>query len=342
MSNTSFKSRGSQLFGSLCLIASAACAGSSESAAQLGTDGPGTTDVSKADGKQVLVPSTTPAGCLEVTSSHDSSTEAARTLWKYDPGTRVLSQLAADEQGQAASESEAGLADGMYWKLDDAGRVIVRGGSGYGGSPFRQNTHRDEHENAVSHRAVYLAVLDLNDDDAGQQYATADYANEYDTGGLLVHMSGNSDAGNGTWEMTFEHDAQGRCQTITNDDGGVERRDYDAAGQLLHRVLTGQHWGGFTVGYDSTLTYTHDEQGRLVSVVQAYVGDVSGEVQRLRVEYRDDGSVVEESIFDTDVGDGYYREEWSAGCGDVLALMKRQPALRCETELGTPGDVWMP
>jgi hypothetical protein len=282
------------------------------------------------------------AGCLTVRSGREGSAPY-HSLWTYDPVARLISEIPSDEHGTFDDVLDANLRPSLYWKLDEAGRVIVRAGDGGGYKPFRQDTSRDEHENPVAFRATYSSGWDLNDNegDAGVVYASAEYSNKYDGAGRLLQQDGSESSYGTSFSTIYEHDAQGRCEVLTRSNGGVERRDYDSAGRLWHRVLQGMSRGGYLGPVNSTLTYHHDDLGRLSSAAEVLEGQTAP-VAQLLLEYRDDGGMVEQQTFDSDTGDGYYRRVWSRGCSALLPMLLRERSLACEADDSAAGDFRIP
>jgi hypothetical protein len=353
MSSMTCKLPKRQLYWAALCLGAVACSGSQDSMAGVGTEGPGT-DVSRANSdvevtsrdvderpvlpavaapRAVPEPDTSFAGCLTVSSGREGS-DPYYSLWTYDTATNVITEAASDEHGSVSDQVRRG---NLYWKLDEAGRVSVRAGDGQGSSPFRQNTYRDEHGNPVLLRAVYLDALNLNDDDDGRVYSSVEYSNEYDDAGRLLQQSARASAYGTSFSTTYEHDAQGRCETITSSTGGVEHRDYDSTGRLWHRKLAGMSRGNDFGPIASTVTYRRDELGRLLSAAEVLDGHTDA-VAQVQLEYRADGSLAEQGWADSDTGDGYSRRVWSSGCGELLSLLLRERGLACETDVSAAGD----
>src|SRR6187399_1808210 len=155
MSRARFKS--SKLhpcWSALAWSAAVACSGSTQPAAQVGTDGvePGTGDTELAntapDEQPITVqtveesdPAATFDGCLSARSDHVVDA-ASYAVWTYDPESRVLTEVLSDEHGTP-----------------------------------------------VSHVATYVDALDMSQDQEGLVYAAITYTNEYDEAGLLTRQS---------------------------------------------------------------------------------------------------------------------------------------------------------
>jgi len=333
----------------LALSAALACSGSTQPAAQVGTDGiqPGTVDTELAntapDELPIAVqaveepaPAATFDGCLS-TLSHHFDDAASYAVWTYDPASRVLEEVLSDEHGapiDVASSSH------LYWKLDTAERLLSYAGTG-GHSDFRQDTRRDEHGNPMSNIATYVDVLDLSQEQQGFVYSSSAYTNEYDEDGLLTRQNAEVTGGK-AFTATYTHDEQDRCAAMSWDDGRAERREYGSDQKLRRREQENWPRGNYPTTYTSALSYERDNLGRLLSVTERFEGETDSLV-RLRVEYRDDGSVVEERTVDTDVGDGYSRRAWTPGCAAILPVLLREPKLACEGYSGQRvGDFRIP
>lgn len=260
--------------------------------------------------------------------------------WRHDAEERLLSSLASDENGALIADADASRA--LYWRLDGAGRVTLRAGGGSGYRPWRHTWQRDEHGNVLELHAVYLDQIDLSGSLVGQSYADAVYTNEYDASGHLVrHVTLQQDAGAAV-DNTYTHDALGRCERITGASGvELERRDYDPDGRLWHRYLSRTQPEPELGEAPSVVTYTYDELGRLRGAEQVLEGESVLHAQ-LTLDYRADGSLVEEQMQRSDDGDGFYRRLWSAGCSVLLPSLVRMYPAACVADYGSAGDFRVP
>jgi hypothetical protein len=232
-------------------------------------------------------------GCLSITIASGAESRGAVSIlrWSYDPGMSLVTSVPSDEHGVAQDSSDPNESHALYWKWDAEGRVMLRAGGGSGYRAFRQTTERDEHGNVVALRAVYLDAIDLAGDVLGQSYFAAEYSNEYNEAGQLVRHRAVHQEGSDLSNYAYSHDALGRCEVISNEGqaGGIELRDYDAAGRLSHRQLEGLPRGGEAPVVNSVVTYQYDDLGRLRSASEtAQPGREL--LASLSLTYRADGS----------------------------------------------------
>jgi YD repeat-containing protein len=346
----------------LCVAAAAGCSGTADA------EDTGARDDGSPDGTNGVPGQNDPdssAAAPALTASSDACFDertidgvSAYGLWSYDPAARLLTRLAVDEQGKPATAVNA-VGDIDYWKLDAAGRIVMKAYTVGLGTVFRINTTRDEHGNTVSSRSSYHVPFDVNAAydtsrfGAGIPYHWFQYSNEYDDQGLLTRQipilddpatSALEHVEDEALAMRFEHDPQGRCSSITQYTNQVDEFEYDDQGKLERRAVTAAFRTGFDGRFDSTITYVRDDRGRLTSVMETYEGS-DAPIARLELTYQSDGRLVEERQLDPSLGaagDGFSHTVWSPGCADILQLMTLEPGLECHTESLSVGGFWQP
>jgi hypothetical protein len=322
-----------------------ACSGSAEDADVVGGAGAAGTDsggTGVPEGREPGEVSLEPGvGCLALTSDRSGLVSGAR--WTHDPGMRLLSSLPSDENGALTDSTDPATSRVLHWRLDAESRVSLRAGGGSGYRPWRQTWERDERGNVLGLHAVYLDQIDLSGTSTGQSYSDSEYTNEYDAVGRLLRHATLGQNDGAAVNNTFVHDAQGRCEVIADADGAeLERRDYDAAGRLSHRYLaTTQPRAELGDGVPSVVTYAYDELGRLRSAEQVIEGETAAHAQ-LTLDYRADGTLVEEQMQLSDDGDGFYRRVWAPECSNVLQLIVRMRPDACVADYGSAGDFHIP
>jgi hypothetical protein len=283
------------------------------------------------------------AGCVSIMSRRAGlGLEASVLLWTYDPAARVLAAVPSDERGSSVDPTDPSLSHARYWKLDTAGRVVVRAGGGSGYRPFRQDVERDEQGNITAMRAVYVDAMDVQGELEGQSYSDAKFSNDYDTSGQLVEHRVLDDGGVTLARNDYVHDGAGRCEVITSagETERVERRDYDDAGRLWHRYIEGE--AGIPLRPDaarvnSVATFQYDDLGRLRSV-DSVSGPEASPITEFGVTYRSDGSFVVQQSWVSDTNDTSSRTVWSSGCNELRALLTPDRSGGCATDYVLPGD----
>lgn len=263
-------------------------------------------------------------------------------LWTYDPAVQLLAAVPSDEHGASVDPTDPSQSNARYWRLDTAGRVVVRAGGGNGYRPFRQDVERDEHGNITAMRAAYVNAIDVHGELEGQRYSDAQFSNDYDVSGQLVEHRVLDEGGLTLTRNDYVHDGSGRCEVITSvgETEQVERRDYDDAGRLWHRYVEGERsipLGPIDARINTSATFQYDELGRLRSV-----NNVSGREElpttELGVTYRSDGSFVVLQSWVSDTNDTSSRTVWSTGCNELRPLLTPDRNGGCATDYVLAGD----
>jgi hypothetical protein len=283
------------------------------------------------------------AGCLSIMSRRAGlGLEASVLLWTYDAAARVLAAVPSDEHGSSVDPTDPSQSHARYWKLDTAGRVVVRAGGGSGYRPFRQGVERDEQGNITAMRSVYVDAIDVHGELEGQSYSDAKFSNEYDTSGQLVEHIVLGEGGVTLARNDYIHDGAGRCEVITSagETERVERRDYDSAGRLWHRYVEGQiavPLSPDTARLNTVTTFQYDELGRLRSA-DSVGGPEASPMPEFSVTNRSDGSFVVQQNWVSDTNDTSSRTVWSRGCNELRALLTPDRHGGCATDYVLAGD----
>jgi hypothetical protein len=283
------------------------------------------------------------AGCISITSRRAGVRwDASMLLWTYDPAVRLLAAVPSDEHGSSVDPTDPSQSNARYWRLDTAGRVVVRAGGGNGYRPSRQDVERDEHGNITAMTAAHVDAIDVHGELEGQRYSDAKFSNDYDATGQLVEHRVLDEGGVTLMRTDYLHDGSGRCEVITSvgETERIERRDYDNAGRLWHRYVEGESSippGPIEARVNTTATFQYDELGRLRSV-----NNVSGPEEvpttGFGVTYRSDGSFVVLQNGVSDTTDTSSRTVWSPGCNELRPLLTPDRDGGCATDYVLAGD----
>jgi len=112
--------------------------------------------------------------------------------------------------------------------------------------PFQHDYAYDEHDNPIDFYLSYPEKPDLMHPSAAMPWIGRTYTNVYDDAGRLQQAT-QAAYGNGAGGMPgsvrhFSEDSQGRCSTITEDDGGKTVITYDGAGRVATIAASHPTW----------------------------------------------------------------------------------------------------
>jgi len=267
--------------------------------------------------------SSAPAGattieCVEVLEHPDDpgmGTRRKRGVWSV--AERIYTELESDAVDARPT---------LSWLYRDDGQIIAYIGVS---AQFQHDYAYDDHGNAIDFVLSYPSQTHVRRRSAASPWIGRRHVNEYDAGGRLAASTvagyGPGNVSGKTVRHRFVEDAQGRCVSITGDDGSSTTFGYDSAGRLAKTEVRDSR-------RQETQATTFDASGRPLTwtqTVSSHRGLSSGTIS-MTYQYLPDGSeVVDVRDGLTDVGSGHEVRRRSAGCLRVDAARGHLLDARC-------------